>query len=270
MWSMGVRFETNVVIGKTVTVDELLDEEGYDAVFIATGAGLPKFMGIPGENLCAVYSANEFLTRVNLMKAYAFPEYDSPVYDCSGKSVGVIGGGNTAMDAVRTALRLGAKHAYLIYRRDEADMPARLEELKHAKEEGIELMPLCDVLEYVDNGKGWVKEARVQRMQKGEPDSSGRSRPVPIPGSEFTLPLDMVVVAVGNASNPLVQQTTPNLDTDAYGRIVVENHETLKTSRRAVFAGGDIVTGAATVILAMGAGRKAASAIHEFLSTDQW
>jgi glutamate synthase (NADPH/NADH) small chain len=270
MWSMGVRFETNVVIGKTVTVDELLDEEGYDAVFIATGAGLPKFMGIPGENLCAVYSANEFLTRVNLMKAYAFPEYDSPVYDCSGKSVGVIGGGNTAMDAVRTALRLGAKHAYLIYRRDEADMPARLEELKHAKEEGIELMTLCDVLEYVDNGKGWVKEARVQRMQKGEPDSSGRSRPVPIPGSEFTLPLDMVVVAVGNASNPLVQQTTPNLDTDAYGRIVVENHETLKTSRRAVFAGGDIVTGAATVILAMGAGRKAASAIHEFLSTDQW
>jgi glutamate synthase (NADPH/NADH) small chain len=270
MWSMGVKFETNVVIGKTVTVDELFEEEGYDAIYIATGAGLPKFMGIPGENLCAVYSANEFLTRVNLMKAYAFPEYDSPVFDCKDKNVGVIGGGNTAMDAVRTALRLGAKNAYLIYRRDEADMPARVEELRHAKEEGIELMTLCDVLEYIEDDRGWVKEARLQRMRKGEPDASGRSRPVPIPGSEFTLPLDMVVVAVGNASNPLVQETTPNLETDSYGRIVVESHETLKTSRRAVFAGGDIVTGAATVILAMGAGRKAAAAIHLFLQTGTW
>jgi len=267
---MGVKFETNVVIGKTVTVDELFEEEGYDAIYIATGAGLPKFMGIPGENLCAVYSANEFLTRVNLMKAYAFPEYDSPVFDCKDKNVGVIGGGNTAMDAVRTALRLGAKNAYLIYRRDEADMPARVEELRHAKEEGIELMTLCDVLEYIEDDRGWVKEARLQRMRKGEPDASGRSRPVPIPGSEFTLPLDMVVVAVGNASNPLVQETTPNLETDSYGRIVVESHETLKTSRRAVFAGGDIVTGAATVILAMGAGRKAAAAIHLFLQTGTW
>ncbi|HEY3332013.1 MAG TPA: NADPH-dependent glutamate synthase [Capsulimonadaceae bacterium] len=270
MRAMGVKFETNVVIGKTVTVDELLDEEGFDAVFIATGAGLPKFMGIPGENLCAVYSANEFLTRVNLMKAYRFPDYDEPVFDCRGKDVGVIGGGNTAMDGVRTALRLGARKAYLIYRRDEADMPARLEELKHAKEEGIDLMTLCDPLEYIGDERGWVTAAKIRRMEKGEPDASGRSRPVPIAGSEFELPLDMVIVAVGNSSNPLVQQTTPNLDTDSKGRIVVGDHETLKTSRRAVFAGGDIVTGAATVILAMGAGRKAAKAIDTYLTDGEW
>jgi len=270
MRAMGVKFETNVVIGKTVTVDELLDEEGFDAVFIATGAGLPEFLGIPGENLCAVYSANEFLTRVNLMKAYRFPEYDEPVFDCKDKIVGVIGGGNTAMDAVRTSLRLGARQAHLIYRRDEADMPARLEELKHAKQEGIDLMTLCVPLEYLGDDRGYVKSARIQRMEKGEPDASGRSRPVPIPGSEFEMPLDMVVVAVGNRSNPLVQQTTPNLDTDAKGRIIVDSNETLKTSRRAVFAGGDIVTGAATVILAMGAGRKAASAINEYLLTGEW
>ncbi len=270
MWELGVHFETNVVIGKTVTVDELLNEEGFDAVFIATGAGLPKFMGIPGENLCAVYSANEFLTRVNLMKAYDFPTYDQPVFDCRGKDVGVIGGGNTAMDAVRTALRLGARKAYLIYRRDEADMPARLEELKHAKDEGIELLTLNDPLEFIGNDKGWITGARLRRMTKGEPDSSGRSRPVPIPNSEYILPLDMVIVAVGNTSNPLVQQTTPNLDTDSRGRIVVDSHETLRTSKKGVFAGGDIVTGAATVILAMGAGRKAAKAIDEYLETGQW
>jgi glutamate synthase (NADPH/NADH) small chain len=270
MRKLGVKFETNVIIGKTVTVDELFDNEGYNAIFIATGAGLPEFMGIPGENLCAVYSANEFLTRVNLMKAYRFPEYDEPVFDCRGKDVGVIGGGNTAMDGVRTALRLGARKAYLIYRRDEADMPARAEELKHAKDEGIDLMTLCCPLEYTGDERGWVKSAKIQRMQKGEPDASGRCRPVPIPGSEFDLPLDMVIVAVGNSSNPLVQQTTPNLDTDAKGRIVVENHETLKTSRRGVFAGGDIVTGAATVILAMGAGRKAARAINEYLDSGEW
>jgi glutamate synthase (NADPH/NADH) small chain len=270
MWAMGVQFETNVVIGKTVTVDELLAEEGYDAVFVATGAGLPNFMEIPGENLCSVYSANEFLTRVNLMKAYKFPEYDQPVFDCSGKDVGVIGGGNTAMDAVRTALRLGARKAYLIYRRDEADMPARAEELHHAKDEGIELLTLCDPVEYFGDDRGWLTGVKLRRMQKGEPDASGRSRPEPIPGSEFELPLDMVVVAVGNSSNPLVQQTTPNLKTDSKGRIVVNNHTTLKTSRRGVFAGGDIVTGAATVILAMGAGRRAAAAIHDYLNTGDW
>jgi glutamate synthase (NADPH/NADH) small chain len=182
----------------------------------------------------------------------------------------VIGGGNTAMDGVRTALRLGAKNAYLIYRRAEEDMPARAEELKHAKEEGINLMTLSCPVEYIGDERGWLTAARIQKMQKGEPDASGRSRPVPIPGSEFELPLDMVVVAVGNSSNPLVQQTTPNLDTDAKGRIKVDSLENLKTSRRAVFAGGDIVTGAATVILAMGAGRKAASAIDEYLTTGEW
>jgi glutamate synthase (NADPH/NADH) small chain len=270
MWAMGVHFETNVVIGKTVTVDELLNEEGFNAVYVATGAGLPNFMGIPGENLCAVYSANEFLTRVNLMKAYAFPQYDSPVFDCKGKDVAVIGGGNTALDSVRTALRLGANKAYLIYRRTEAEMPARLEEVQHAKQEGVEVIDLCDPVEYLSDDRGWVKTARLRRMQQGEPDASGRCRPVPIPGSEFELPLDMVIVAVGNASNPLVQQTTPNLDTDAKGRIVVDSLETLKTSRQGVFAGGDIVTGAATVILAMGAGRKAAKAINEFLTTGEW
>jgi len=204
------------------------------------------------------------------MKAYRFPEYDEPVFDCKDKIVGVIGGGNTAMDAVRTSLRLGAREAHLIYRRHESDMPARLEELKHAKQEGIDLMTLCVPLEYLGDDRGYVKSARIQRMEQGEPDASGRSRPVPIPGSEFEMPLDMVVVAVGNRSNPLVQQTTPNLDTNSEGLIVVDSHETLKTSRRAVFAGGDIVTGAATVILAMGAGRKAATAINEFLSTGEW
>lgn len=270
MRKLGVDFETNVVVGKTVTVDELLDEEDYDAVFIATGAGLPKFMGIPGENLCTVYSANEFLTRVNLMKANRFPEYDEPVFDCRGKDVGVIGGGNTAMDAVRTAIRLGAKNAYLIYRRTEADMPARREELKHAKEEGIHLMTLCDPVEYIGDDRGMVTAARIRRMREGEPDASGRSRPVPIPDSEFELPLDMVIVAVGNGSNPLVQQTTPNLGTDKAGHILVDSQETLKTTRKGVFAGGDIVTGAATVILAMGAGRKAASAIDAYLTTGEW
>ncbi len=270
MRKMGVEFETNVVIGKTVTVDDLLDEEGYDAIFVATGAGLPKFMEIPGENLCAVYSANEFLTRVNLMKTYRFPEYDQPVFDCRGKDVGVIGAGNTAMDGVPTALRLGARKAYLIYRRTEADMPARREELKHALEEGIELLTLCDPVAYVGDELGWVKSARLRRMRQGESDSSGKSRPEPVPASEFEFPLDMVIVAVGNGSNPLVQRATPNLDTDAKGRIVVDSNETLKTSRRAVFAGGDIVTGAATVIRAMGAGRTAALAIDAFLKSGVW
>jgi len=269
MAKLGVNFETNVIIGKTVTIDELFDDEGYDSVFVATGAGLPKFMGVPGENLNAVYAANEFLTRVNLMKAYKFPEYDQPVFDCKGKRVGVIGGGNTAMDAVRTSLRLGAKEAFLIYRREEQDMPARKEELKHAKEEGVQIMAHCDVVEYKGDEKGWLTGAKLLRMKNGEQDESGRSRPEAIPGSEFEFPLDMVVVAVGNQSNPLIQQTTPGLETDKRGRIIA-SLDNLRTSRRGVFAGGDIVTGAATVIKAMGAGRVAAKSIHEYLTTREW
>ncbi len=266
---MGVRFETDVVVGKTVTVDELLGEEGYHAVLVATGAGLPQFLGVPGENLCGVYSANEFLTRVNLMKAYRFPEYDEPIYDCRDRNVAVIGGGNTAMDAVRSALRLGAKNAYIIYRRSEAEMPARVEEVKHAKEEGIQFMLLTNPIEFIGDDKGWLKAARCIKMELGAPDDSGRRRPVPIKGSEFELPLDVVVIAVGTTSNPLVQSTTPDLKTRKGGYIETDP-ETLKTSKRGVFAAGDIVTGAATVILAMGAGRKAAKAVDEYLRTGVW
>ena len=266
---MGVRFETDVVVGKTVTVDELLGEEGYHAVLVATGAGLPQFLGIPGENLCGVYSANEFLTRVNLMKAYQFPEYDEPIYDCRDRNVAVIGGGNTAMDAVRSALRLGAKNAYIIYRRSEAEMPARVEEVKHAKEEGIQFMLLTNPIEFVGDDKGWLKATRCIKMELGAPDDSGRRRPVPIKGSEFELPLDVVVIAVGTTSNPLVQSTTPDLKTRKGGYIETDP-VTLKTSKRGVFAAGDIVTGAATVILAMGAGRKAAKAVDEYLRTGVW
>jgi glutamate synthase (NADPH/NADH) small chain len=267
---MGVEFETNVVIGKTVTVDELMHEEGYDAVFVATGAGLPQFMGVPGENLNGVYSANEFLTRTNLMRAYRFPEYDEPIYDCRGKDVAVVGGGNTAMDAVRTSLRLGARNAYLIYRRTEEDMPARTEEIKHAKEEGVQFNTLTNPVELLGDANGWLRAARLVRMQQGEPDVSGRRRPVPIPGSEFELPLSVLIVAVGTSANPLVQSTTPDLQTNKKGYIAVRDEETLRTSKKGVFAGGDIVTGGATVILAMGAGRKAAKSIHEYLITGNW
>lgn len=270
MRKMGVEFETNVVIGKTVTIDELMQEEGYDAVFVATGAGLPQFMGVPGENLNGVYSANEFLTRTNLMRAYRFPEYDEPIYDCRGKDVAVVGGGNTAMDAVRTALRLGARNAYLIYRRTEEDMPARKEEIKHAKEEGVQVNTLTNPVELLGDGNGWLRAARLVRMQQGEPDASGRRRPVPIPGSEFELPLSVVIVAVGTSANPLVQSTTPDLQTNKKGYIAVRDEETLRTSKQGVFAGGDIVTGGATVILAMGAGRKAAKSMHEYLTTGNW
>ena len=266
---MGVRFETNVVVGKTVTVDELLGEEGYHAVLVATGAGLPQFLGVPGENLCGVYSANEFLTRVNLMKAYRFPEYDEPIYDCRGKNVAVVGGGNTAMDAIRCALRLGAKNAYVIYRRSETEMPARVEEVKHAKEEGIQFMLLTNPVEFIGDDKGWLRAARCIRMELGPADESGRRRPVPIKGSEFELPLDVVIIAVGTTSNPLVQSTTPDLKTRKGGYIEAVP-ETLKTSKRGVFAAGDIVTGAATVILAMGAGRKAAKSVDEYLRTGVW
>jgi glutamate synthase (NADPH) small chain len=269
MRKMGVEFETNVVVGRTVTIDELLGEEGYDAVFVATGAGLPQFLGVPGEHLNGIYSANEFLTRVNLMRAYRFPEYDEPVYDCRGKNVAVFGGGNTALDAVRTAIRLGAASASLVYRRSEAEMPARVEEVKHAKEEGVVFSTLTNPLEFIGDQDGWLQAVRCIRMELGEPDASGRRRPVPVEGSEHVLPVDMAVIAVGTSANPLVQSTTPDLATNKWGYISVDE-ETMRTSKKGVFAGGDIVTGGATVILAMGAGRKAAKSINEWLESGSW
>ncbi len=263
---MGVRFETDVVVGKTVTLDELLGEEGFDAVFIGTGAGLPQFLRVPGENLNGVYSANEFLTRVNLMRAYRFPEYDEPVYDCRGKDVAVVGGGNTALDGIRTALRLGAKNAYLIYRRSDKEMPARAEEVKHAREEGVQFLTLTNPVAFLEGAPGWLGAARCIRMQLGEPDESGRRRPVEMLGSEFILPLSVAIIAVGTSANPLVQSTTPDLKTRQRGYIEADP-ATLRTSKPGVFAGGDIVTGGATVILAMGAGRKAARAIDDYLRT---
>jgi glutamate synthase (NADPH/NADH) small chain len=266
---MGVAFETNVVVGKTVTLDELFQEEGYDAVFVATGAGLPQFLGVPGEHLNGVYSANEFLTRVNLMRSYRFPEYDEPVYDCRDRDVVVVGGGNTAMDAVRTALRLGARNATLVYRRSEAEMPARKEEIKHAKEEGVDFRTLNNPVELIGDGKGWLTGVRVTRMELGEPDESGRRRPVPVEGSEYVIPASVCIVAVGTSANPLVQSTTPDLKTNRKNYIEADP-ETLRTSKCGVFAGGDIVTGGATVILAMGAGRKAAASIAQYLETGDW
>ncbi len=269
MRAMGVDFQTNVVIGKTVTIDELMNEEGYDAVLIATGAGLPKFIGVAGEHLTGVYSANEFLTRVNLMRANEFPDYDEPVFDCRGKDIAVIGGGNTAMDAVRTACRLGARTSYLIYRRTEAEMPARAEEAKHAKQEGIEFRCLTNPVAFLGNKEGFIETVRCIRMELGEPDASGRRAPIPIPNSEFDLPVQMAVIALGTEANPLVQSTTPDLKTTRKGYIAADP-ETLRTSKRGVFAGGDIVTGGATVILAMGAGRKAAASIDEYLKSGEW
>ena len=261
----GVEFRENSVIGFTDTLDELL-ANGYDAAFVAVGAGLPYFLNINGENLNGVYSSNEFLTRVNLMKAYKFPDYDTPVFDCKGKNVAVFGGGNTAMDAVRTSKRLGAKNAYIIYRRSEIEMPARKEEVHHAKQEGIEFILLSNPLEFIGDENGWLKGVKLQKMELGEPDSSGRRRPVPIEGSEYVLDIDMSVIAIGNGSNPIIQQTTADLEFNKWGNILVDE-ETMKTSKEGVFAGGDIVTGGATVILAMGAGRKAANAINEYLMT---
>jgi len=266
---MGVEFETNVVVGKTVTVDELFHEEGYHAIFVATGAGLPQFLGVPGEHLNGVYSANEFLTRVNLMRAYRFPEFDEPVYECAGRDVVVVGGGNTAMDSVRTALRLGARTATLVYRRSEAEMPARIEEVHHAKDEGVVFRMLTNPVEMIGDDRGWLTGVKCVQMELGEPDDSGRRRPVPVPGSEFVLPASLAIVAVGTSANPLVQSTTPDLKTNRRNYIEADP-ETLKTSKRGVFAGGDIVTGGATVILAMGAGRRAAKGIDEFLQSGQW
>jgi len=260
---MGIDFQTNVVIGKTVTIDELLTEEGYHAVLIATGAGLPKFLGVPGEHLNGVYSANEFLTRVNLMKAYD-PSYDEPVFDCRGKDIAVVGGGNTAMDAVRTACRLGARTSYLVYRRSEKEMPARVEEAKHAREEGIQFRCLTNPVAFLGDDKGQLHAVQCIKMELGEPDESGRRSPVPVPGSEFELPVQMAVIALGTSANPLVQSTTPDLQTNRKGYLAADP-ETLQTSKPGVFAAGDIVTGAATVILAMAAGRKAARSINDYL-----
>ena len=259
---LGVKIVVNALIGRYKTVDELF-EDGYDAVYLAVGAGAPVFMNIPGENFSGIYSANEYLTRSNLMKAYRFPEYDTPIV--RGRNVAVIGGGNVAMDSVRTALRLGAENAYIIYRRTEVEMPARIEEVHHAQEEGVQFRLLTNPVEYIGDERGWVKAMKCQRMELGEPDSSGRRRPVPIPGSEFLVDVDTVVVAVGTMANPIVPTTTPGLEVNRWGYIVTKG-ESGETSRQGVYAGGDIVTGAATVILAMGAGRKAAHAIHEFLS----
>lgn len=259
--SLGVEINVNAVIGKTFTVDELLNEEGYDAVFIGTGAGLPHFMDIPGENLNGVYSANEFLTRVNLMKAYRFPHTGTPVR--VGRQVAVVGGGNVAMDAARTALRLGAEKVYIVYRRSEDEMPARHEELVHAKEEGVDFRLLTAPMAVLGDDRGWVKGLECITMELGEPDESGRRKPIPQEGSNFVLEVDTVVMAIGQGPNPLVQDTTPGLSVNKRGNIVADDSGA--TSKPGVFAGGDIVTGAATVILAMGAGKKAAANIHEYV-----
>ena len=258
---LGVQIETNVVIGKTITIDELMQEYGFEAVFIGSGAGLPKFMNIPGENLKGVYSANEFLTRINLMKAYT-PGSDTPIQH--GKHVAVVGGGNVAMDAARCARRLGAD-VTVVYRRTEAELPARREEVEHAMEEGIVFKFLTNPLEILGNEQGWVRGAKCQEMELGEPDASGRRRPVPKEGSEFELDLDCVIMALGTSPNPLIKSTTAGLETQKWGGIIADETTGL-TSREGVYAGGDAVTGAATVILAMGAGKNAAAAIDEYLS----
>jgi glutamate synthase (NADPH/NADH) small chain len=259
--ALGVEIRTNMVIGSIYTVNELM-ANGYDAVFLGTGAGLPTFMDIPGENLNGVYSANEYLTRANLMKAYLFPRYDTPI--ARGRKVAVLGGGNVAMDAARTALRLGAEDSYIVYRRSKKELPARIEEVHHAEEEGIQFHFLTLPLEILGNEDGRVCGMRCQKMELGEPDESGRRRPVPIPNSAFSLEVDMVVVAIGTGANPLIQSTTPDLKTNKWGYIEADP-ETGATSKPGVYAGGDIVTGSATVILAMGAGRKAADAMHKYL-----
>lgn len=258
---LGVDLETNVVVGRSITIDELM-EDGYKAVFVGSGAGLPRFLGIPGENLLGVYSANEFLTRVNLMKGYKFPEAPTPVK--VGKNVAVVGAGNVAMDAARTAKRLGAENVYIVYRRGEEEVPARKEEVHHAKEEGI-IFKLLNNPCAIHGEDGWVKSMEVVPQELGEPDASGRRRPVPVEGANYEIDVDTVIIAIGQSPNPLIRQTTPGLDVQKWGGIIVEE-DTMKTSKDGVYAGGDTVTGAATVILAMGAGKKAAAAIDEALS----
>ena len=257
--ALGVEIMTDMVIGKVLSIDELF-EMGYQAVFVGTGAGLPMFMNIPGEGFAGVYSANEYLTRTNLMKAY-LPEYDTPIEH--SRAVAVVGGGNVAMDACRCAKRLGAEHVYIVYRRGEAEMPARLEEQHHAKEEGIEFMTLTNPVEILGGEDGRVNGMKCIKMELGEPDASGRRRPIPVEGSEFVLDVDTVIMSLGTSPNPLIRSTTPGLETNKKGGIIVDENE--MSTRENVFAGGDAVTGAATVILAMGAGKKAAEAIDRKL-----
>lgn len=259
--ALGVKIETDVIVGRTVTIDQLMDKEGYKAVFVGTGAGLPKFMGIPGENLNGVFSANEFLTRNNLMKAFR-EDYLTPIH--AGRKCCVVGGGNVAMDAARTALRLGADTT-IVYRRTENELPARKEEVHHAKEEGIDFQMLTNPVEILGDEKGWVRAIKCIRMELGEPDASGRRSPVPIPGSEFEIPTETVIMALGTAPNPLIVNTTKGLQATRRGGLEADAEG--RTTREGIYAGGDAVTGAATVILAMGAGRKAAAAIDEYLSS---
>lgn len=262
---LGVKLVKDFVVGSGATVDELLQE--YDAVFLGTGAGLPWFLNIPGENLNGVYSANEYLTRANLMKAYRFPEYDTPI--ARGRHVATIGGGNVAMDSARTALRLGAEDSIIVYRRSRDEMPARREEIHHAEQEGVRFELLTTPVAFHGDDRGWVKEIECIRNQLGEPDASGRRRPVPIKDSNFRIPIDIAVLAIGQSPNPLIAKTTPDLETGKDGIVIVDS-ETMKTSKNGVFAGGDVATGGATVILAMGQGKKAAKAIDEYLKTGQW
>ena len=262
--SLGVDLKLNMIVGKTYTIDELLDS-GYKSIFVGTGAGLPYFMGIPGENFNGVYSANEYLTRVNLMKAYLFPKWDTPVI--KGNIVSVVGGGNVALDSARTAKRLGAKKVYIIYRRSEVEMPGRIEEIHHAIEEGIEMVFLTNPVQLL-GGKGWVKKVKCIRMELGEPDDSGRRRPVPIKDSEYEIDTDIVVIAIGQGPNPVLMQTSSDIMLNKRGNIAAD--ESGKTSKKGVFAGGDIVTGTATVILAMGAGRTAAIAMDDYIKTGKW
>ena len=259
---LGVKIELNVVIGKSINIDELMNEEGFSAVFIGSGAGLPKFMNMPGENLNGVYSANEFLTRINLMNAYRWPEADTPI--TIGKNVAIVGGGNVAMDAARCAKRLGADNVYIVYRRSEEEMPARLEEVHHAKEEGIIFKMLTNPVEVVGNDEGWVTGLKCVEMELGEPDESGRRRPKVKENSETVIPMDTVVIAIGQSPNPLIKNTTEGLETQSWGGIITDE-KTGATSTPGVYAGGDAVTGAATVILAMGAGKAAAKAIDEYI-----
>lgn len=262
---MGVTFEKNFIVGRTATFD-YLKKEGFKAFYIGSGAGLPRFMNIPGENLINIFSSNEYLTRVNLMKAYKFPEYDTPIVEA--KTVIVVGGGNTAMDSVRTAKRLGAERAIIVYRRSEKEMPARIEEIKHAKEEGVEFLNLNNPIEYIGDSEGRVKQAKVQKMELGKPDESGRRRPVPVEGSEYLIDVDVVVVGVGVSPNPLIPQALPDLEVTRWGTIVV-NEKNMQSSMPDMFAGGDIVRGGATVILAMGDGKKASDGIHDYLSNSK-
>jgi glutamate synthase (NADPH/NADH) small chain len=259
--SLGVEIKMDSVVGKVATIDELLNG-GYDAVFLGTGAGLPMFLNIPGENLNGIYSANEFLTRINLMKAYLFPKYDTPII--KAKKVAVIGGGNVAMDSARCALRLGAEEVYIVYRRSKQELPARREEVENAEEEGIIFKLLTNPKRFIGDDKGWLKSMECHEMELGEPDASGRRRPIVKPGSEFIMDVDTAIIALGTTPNPLIASTTKGLDTTRHGTVVADV-ETGKTVKDKVWAGGDIVTGAATVISAMGAGKKAAASINDYL-----